>query len=61
MSSTTTTKTLVTFIIYDKPGATDKAFIYKSGVYSSSEKISDIISKLAKKKHPMFDPEHDVV
>ena len=29
--------------------------------HSSSKKIYDIISKLVKKKYPMFDPAHDVV
>ena len=61
MSSTVTTKNLVSFIIYDKPGVTDKAFIRKSGFYPASETISDIISKLVEKKYPMFDPAHDVV
>ena len=61
MSSTATTKKLVTFIIYDKPGATDKAFIRKSVFYSSSKKISDIILKLVEKKYSMFDPAHAVV
>ena len=61
MSSTATTKKLVTFIIYDKPGATDKAFIRKSVFYSSSKKISDIILKLAEKKYLVFDPAHAVV
>ena len=61
MSSTATTKKLVTFIIYDKPGATDKAFIRKSVFYSSSKKISDIILKLAEKKYLVFDPAHAAV
>ena len=54
-------KELVTFIIYDKRGATDKSFIGKSIFYSSFEKISDIILKLIKKRYQMFDPEHDVL
>ena len=61
MSSTATTKKLVTFIIYDKTGATDKEFILKSGFYSSSKSISDIISKLIENQYPIFDPAHDIV
>ena len=53
-------KKLATFIIYDKPGVTEKTLIRKSGLYSSSENISDIIPKLVKKKYPMFDPAHNV-
>ena len=52
---------MVIFIKYDKPGATDKVFIRKSDFYLSSKNISDIISKLVKKKYPMFDPAHDFV
>ena len=61
MSSTAATKKLVTFIIYDKTGATDKEFIRKSGFYSSSKNISDIILKLVENKYLMFDPAHDVI